>query len=159
MTVKFKIDCDSILIDTENVHRPKPDGDFMAVVDLSCPNNWKNQDTINLSTFTPENLQNNMPILSLSKTIGGKKNWNLLLFSSLIYFSETGEYGANSDSIYSMDFKIKDDILILKEENFSSKGKRRKYKFQILWIGRNCCQLIRLNPLNKNEYPKTLNEQ
>lgn len=154
MTVKFKIDCDSILIDTENVHRPKPDGDFMAVVDLSCPNNWKNQDTINLSTFTLENLQNNMPIVSLYNS---NKDIGEIEFTSLIYISDSGEYGVNSDSTYLMDFKIKDDILILKEENCSSKGKRRKYKFQLLWIGRNCCQLIRLNPLNKNEYPKTLN--
>jgi len=154
--VKFEIDCDSIIPTNENIHSPKRNGWFMAATNLTKPSNWKNQDTIKLTTFTTKNLQNNMPLIVLNPPEKENKGIGEISFSSLIYFTDSGEYGENIDSSYYACFKMKNDILILKEKFWWSKGKGRKYKFQIVWIGRNCCQLIRLNPTNRKQLPKPI---
>ncbi|PCJ84762.1 MAG: hypothetical protein COA57_08710 [Flavobacteriales bacterium] len=155
VTIKYKIDCDSILEYNEDVHRPIKNVWFMAAVDLINPSNWKNKDTINLSTFTTDNLQNQMPIVVVSAPHVENNNKGEISFSSLIYF-EHGEYGENSDSSYYADFSIKNDILILKEKYWWSKGKGREYKFKIVWTGINCCKWIRLNPTKRKMYPKPI---
>lgn len=155
VTVKYKIDCDSIIDDNSDFHRPIKNDWFMAATDLFEPSNWKNQDTINLFPFTIDNLQNNISIISLSPPNNENKNIGEITFTSLIYFDH-GEYGENHDSSFFADFKIKNNILILKEKYWWSKGKGREYKFHIVWTGRNCCQWIRLNPTKRDLYPKPI---
>lgn len=151
--VKYEIDCDSVFQDSEGIHRPTKNSWFMAATDIKNPSNWKNEDTINLSTFTIDNLKDNMPIIILSPSTMENKNTGEITFSSLIYFDH-GEYGENWDSSYCAKVKIKNNILIFKEKYWWSKGKGKKYKFQIVWKGENCCQWIRVNSTKRRLYPK-----
>ena len=139
----------------EDNHRPTKNGWFMATTNLSKPSDWKNKDTITLSTFTNENLQNNISIISLSPSEKINTNEGEITFSSLIHF-ETGEYGENQDSSYYTVFVLKNDTLCIKETFNGINGRGRAYKFKIVWTGRNCCQWIRINPTKRKLYPKKI---
>lgn len=148
---KYKIDCDEHFEEDEDLHRPKPNNWFMAAADYPSPKEWKNQDTINLSAFNLDNLQNGMPILSFSPDQNDSLKGQII-FSSLIYY-EHGEYGENRDSLYYTEYSIKNNKWILNDKLWHSKGKGRKYKFKLIWQGRNCAQLVRLNPKKRKQYP------
>lgn len=155
VTVKFEIDCDSVLSVDGEVHVPLLDNWFMASIDLDFPRNWKNQDTLILTPFSIDNLQHGMTCIEMSpSTDKNKIGW--VNFASLNYW-EHGEYGVNSDSSYSAEAQLVNGILTLRDKFwYREKGRGKKYKYKVIWTGRNCCSWIRLNPTKKRCYPKQI---
>lgn len=126
----------------------------MASIDLDFPRNWKNQDTIRFTPFTIDNLQHGMTCVDVAPpTDKYKIGW--VNFTSLNYW-EHGEYGVNLDSSYYAEVQLVNGILTLRDKFWYADGKGKKYKYKVVWTGRNCCSWIRLNPTKKKRYPRQI---
>ncbi|MCB9335615.1 MAG: hypothetical protein H6586_05665 [Flavobacteriales bacterium] len=159
--LKYKIDCDSVLVSSKNIdiHSPTTNFNFMSAVDLKNPIDWKNQDTLNLSTFTINNLEDKVPIIIVNSKNQNNNIKGEIVFSQLVYFQEKKEYGPNSDYSYYTDFYLSKGILVLQEKNWWSKGKGKKYKYSFEKDGINCMKLIRLNPNKQKMFPKPIRKK
>lgn len=128
---------------------------FMASTNLGYPRDWKNKDTIKLTPFTTENLQNGMTCIEMSPpTDKYKEGW--VWFTVLNYW-EHGEYGVNLDSAYEAEALFDGDILVLRDKLLVDlKPRGRKYKYKIVRTGRNCIAWVKLNPTTKKLYPREI---
>lgn len=156
--VKYPIDCDSILPDREGIHLPLEDDWFMASINLDFARNWKNKDSIKLSPFTTENLQNGMTCIEMSPPSGKYKDgW--VKFATLNYW-EHGEYGMNVDSAYEAEIQFEGDILVLRDKLWIDRKPRgQKHKYKVVRTGRNCIVWVKLNPTTKKLYPREIPAQ